>query len=86
LTNANRPIQTNQSRSVGANTLTNTPTNHRTFLATVAAGLAANSCANMPGAGCTTLVDGAAIANLNGFTALGAGGWSITDGALPGPQ
>ncbi len=66
-----------------ANDMTNN-TNRRAFLAIMAAGVAATGCANMPGAGWTTLVDGATLANLNGFTELGAGGWSIADGALQG--
>ena len=54
----------------------NNTTNRRTFIATVAAGVAATGCANMSGAGWTTLVDGPTMTNLNGFTELGAGGWS----------
>ena len=59
-------------------------TNRRTFLATLGAGIAATGCANMPGAGWTTLVDCATMTNLNGFTELGAGGWTIEGGALQG--
>ena len=62
----------------------NNTTNRRTFIATVAAGVAATGCANMPGAGWTTLVDGPTMTNMSGFTEVGAGGWSITDGALQG--
>ena len=59
--------------------------NRRTFLATLSAGVAATGCASMSGgAGWTTLVDGATLTNLNGFTELGAGGWSIIDGVLQG--
>ncbi len=65
--------------------MTNNTTNRRTFLATLAAGVAASGCANMPGgAGWTTLVDGATMTNLSGFAELGAGNWSIADGALQG--
>ena len=60
-------------------------TNRRTFMASVAAGLAATGCANMPGgAGWSTLVDGPTMTNLNGFTELGAGGWTIEGGVLQG--
>lgn len=63
----------------------NNTTNRRTFLATLAAGVAATGCASMSGdAGWTTLVDGATMTNLNGFTELGAGGWSLVDGVLQG--
>ena len=59
--------------------------NRRTFMATLAAGVAATGCASMSGgAGWTTLVDGANMINLSGFTELGAGGWSIVDGVLQG--
>ena len=58
--------------------MTNSTENRRTFLATLAtlaAGVAATGCASMSGgAGWTTLVDGATMTNLNGFTELGAGG------------
>lgn len=63
--------------------MTNTTT-RRTFMATVAAGVAATGCANMPGSGWQTLVDGPTMTNLNGFTELGAGGWTIEGGVLQG--
>ena len=57
----------------------------RTFLATLAVGVATSGCVSMPGgAGWTTLVDGATMTDLSGFTELGTGGWSIVDGALQG--
>ena len=65
--------------------MTNNTTNRRTFLATLAAGVAATGCASMSGgAGWTTLVDGSTMTNLNGFTELGAGGCSLVDGVLQG--
>ena len=63
--------------------MTNT-TSRRTFIATMAAGMAATGCASMPGSGWTTLVGGPAMTNLNGFTELGAGGWTIEGGVLQG--
>ena len=52
-------------------------------LATVGTGLA--GCAGMSGGGgWVTLVDGATISNLNGWTPLGEGNWSITEGTLQG--
>jgi hypothetical protein len=59
-------------------------TNRRTFMATLAAGVAATGCASMSGNPWQTLVDGPTMTNLNGFTQLGEGGWSITDGVLQG--
>ena len=64
--------------------MTHISTNRRTFLASLGAGIAATGCANMPGAGWTTLVDGPSMTNLNGFTELGAGGWTIEGGVLQG--
>ena len=63
--------------------MTNTAS-RRAFIATMAAGLAATGCANMPGSGWTTLVDGPSMTNLNGFTELGAGGWTLEGGVLQG--
>ena len=63
--------------------MTNTAS-RRMFIATMAAGLAATGCANMPGSGWTTLVDGPSMVNLNGFTELGAGGWTLEGGVLQG--
>ena len=55
--------------------MTNSTKSRITFLATLAAGVAATGCASMSGgAGWTTLVDGATMTHLNGFTELGAGG------------
>jgi hypothetical protein len=52
-------------------------------LATVGASLA--GCAGMSNSGgWVTLVDGATISNLNGWTPLGEGNWSITEGTLQG--
>lgn len=64
--------------------MTYIPTNRRAFLATLGAGIAATGCANLSGAGWTTLVDGPTMTNLNGFTEIGAGGWTIEGGALQG--
>ena len=56
----------------------NHTTNRRTFMATIAAGIATTGCANRAGdAGWQTLVDGASMTSLNGFTELGAGGWGL---------
>ena len=61
--------------------------NRRTFLAagvtTLGAGFA--GCTSMSAdRGWTTLVDGATMQNLDGWTQLGAGGWSFVDGTLQG--
>lgn len=61
--------------------------NRRTFLAagvtTFGAGLV--GCAGLSAdRGWTTLVDGAAMQNLDGWTQLGAGNWSFVDGTLQG--
>lgn len=65
-------------------------TQRRAFLAagltTVGASMAGLvGCAGMSsGSGWTTLVDGSNMPNLDGWTQLGAGGWSFVDGALQG--
>jgi hypothetical protein len=63
-------------------------TQRRTVLA---AGLASTLGAALAGcastgarSGWVTLVDGATITNLNGFTPLGEGNWTITEGTLQG--
>lgn len=52
-------------------------------VATLGGGLAA--CAT-PGDGWTTLVDGARMTNLDGFSPLGKGNWSLTEGTLQGQR
>ena len=65
-------------------------TQRRTFLAagisTFGAGLATlGGCASLSSdSGWTTLVDGAKNPNYDGWSPLGAGGWSFVDGALQG--
>lgn len=57
-------------------------TTRRSFLAAAAAA-ATSGCASM-GGGWITLVDGSNPRMLDGFTLIGAGNWSVVDGALQG--
>ena len=59
----------------------------RHFLTTglaLAGGAMAGCSALGLGGGWTTLVDGATIKNLDGWSQVGEGNWSIVDGALQG--
>ena len=56
---------------------------HFIVAGTALAGAALGGCASMSGSW-TTLVDGSAIMNLDGFTQLGAGNWTFTEGTLQG--
>ena len=56
----------------------------RRFIVTgLSAGTALAGCAT-PGSGWTTLVDGATMKSLDGFTSLGEGHWQLVDGTLQG--
>ena len=58
----------------------------RHFMAGTAAlaGSTLTGCASMGDGGWTTLVDGATMKNLDGYTQLGAGNWTFVDGTLQG--
>ena len=59
-------------------------TDRRTFLAAGAAGIATLAGCATGGAGWITLVDGAKMSSFDGWTAIGQGNWSFTDGTLQG--
>jgi hypothetical protein len=48
------------------------------------AGATLTGCASLVGSPWTTLVDGATMKDLNGYTQLGAGNWTFTEGTLQG--